>query len=423
MKVDPYRIVVFLGTVWGLTFMLLMLDTNLSDPTKFERSDYVMHFYVAGHLIATGQSSILYPSTKDASIAQAPFNRVAHSLLPHLPEDAISVFGYSPLVAWVFFQPLGKLPPHISLLVWQGISIIALILAALFLYRATGVKAGDIVFLSSLFFPLMATLWSGQVSLVFGLLPLSLGYLLLTKNRPAMAGFVWSFLVLKPQFLPVAAFVSFALALSRRRKCLTGLVLGVGAIIGANLILVPVEVSMSWLYSIKLIESTFSTGLYAIPTHLMVYLPVNLLLVVPTELRPTLKWFTYSVAAILWLAALWRCKKITQSNLDEIPKLSLILIIGLFLLPLTAPRFMYYDLCLFLPAGVLLLGNDWAKSQSASFKRIALIAWISISAYMLVFLNVKPPAELTLVLQLILLALFAYFVRSVAKLCAESRPL
>src|SRR6266705_3774166 len=102
MKVDPRRIFVFLGTVWALTFLLLMVDTNLSDPNKFVGSDYVMTFYVAGHLVASGQASSLYPTPNHSSFAESPFNKAAHLLLPHFPEQSIEVFMYSPLVAWIF---------------------------------------------------------------------------------------------------------------------------------------------------------------------------------------------------------------------------------------------------------------------------------------------------------------------------------
>jgi hypothetical protein len=359
---------------------------------------------------------MLYPTVNDPSLAQSSFNKAAHLLLPDLSDDAIALFGYSPFLAWVLFQPLSKFRPHISLLVWQGLSIVALIFSAFFLSRASKVKSSDIVFFSSLFLPIIATLWSGQLSLVVGLFPLSAGYLLLRRNQPVLAGFIWSFLILKPQFLPVAAFVAFAFALSRRFECIVGITLGIIGIIAANMTVVPVAVSMNWLHSVRLIEFIFSSGSYEIPTHLMTCLPVNLLLALPIESRATFKWFTYSAAALLWLAALWKCKKTAQSNLDESLKLSLILTVGIFLLPLTSPRLLYYDLCLFLPAGVILLANDRLGSQSRPLKRLALTAWISISVYMLVFMNVAARVELPLVLELILLVLFADLLRRIDRI-------
>ena len=89
--------------------------------------------------------------------------------------------------------------------------------------------------------------------------------------------------------MPVAAFVAFALALSRRFECIGGIALGIIGITAANMTVVPVAVSMNWLYSVKLIEFIFSSGSYEIPTHLMTCLPVNLLLALPIESRATFK--------------------------------------------------------------------------------------------------------------------------------------
>ena len=34
-QIDQHRILVFLGTVWGFAFTLLMVETNLADPKSF----------------------------------------------------------------------------------------------------------------------------------------------------------------------------------------------------------------------------------------------------------------------------------------------------------------------------------------------------------------------------------------------------
>src|SRR5207247_4127800 len=106
----------------------------------------------------------------------------------------------------------------------------------------------------------------------------------------------------------------------------------------------------------------------------------------------------YSAAAALWLAGLWQSTRIINSKLDDCSKMSLILVTALLLLPLTSPHLLYYDLCTFLPAGVILLENKRPLPQAIFFKRVALIGWISFSIYALVFLNVSP----YLVLQLCL---------------------
>jgi len=420
MKVGLHQLGVFLGTVWGLTFILLMVDTNLSDPNKFVGSDYITDFYPAGHLAATGQVSELYPGPNDNSIWDSPFDKAAHSLLPQLSKDSPAIFRYSPLVAAIF-APFSILSPHISLLAWQMTSIAALILSCIFLSRTNLAKAVDIVFLSALFFPVMVNLWAGQVSLVLGLLPLSAGYFLLIKECPFASGLAWSFLALKPQYFPVPVLVALAQAFIGRLQCIAGLIAGVLGLVVANVALFPMAVSINWLYSLRFSDVIYSSGQYKLPVHLMTSLPMDLLILVPIGSRAMAKLPIYCAVAALWLTGLWQSKRVVNSKLDEGSKVSLTLVTALLLLPLTSPHLLYYDLCMILPAGVILLENKWPQPQSVFLKRVALVGWISISIYALVFLNVRPNLGLPLALLAILLVLFVELLRCINKICSVLR--
>ena len=129
----------------------------------------------------------------------------------------------------------------------------------------------------------------------------------------------------------------------------------------------------------------------------------------------------YGAAAALWFAGLWQSTRIINSKLDDCSKISLILVTALLLLPLTSPHLLYYDLCTFLPAGVILLENKRPLPQAIFLKRVALIGWISISIYALVFLNVTPNLGLPLALLAILLVLFVELLRCINKICTISR--
>lgn len=404
-RFDPYRVLVFLGTVWGLAFIILMVDTNLSKPNFFDQSDYVMTFYVAGHLVTSGQDSNLYPTLTQSSFAHSPFDRAAHLLLPKLPEQSTAVFMYTPLVAWIF-APLSKVSPNISLLIWQTISILSLVLSAVFLSRSGKVKVSDILFLSALFFPIIATLWAGQVSLVIGLLPLSGGYLLFIRGRPFFAGLVWAFLSLKPQLVFVPAFLIFALAFARRFECCAGFVVGVAGLIILNMTLVPMAVTLSWLHSLQLGETFFSKGDYKIRDYLITSLPANILLALPAGLRTAVKWPLYGAAATLWVSAAWYCRRFIASGAHEFSKMSLILTVAVILLPITSPYLLYYDLCIFLVAGTILFGKGWPASLAASLKRIGLIGWAGISIYMIAFMTLQAHLAQPFLLHVILIGLF-----------------
>jgi hypothetical protein len=420
-QIDPHRIPVFLGTVWGLAFTLLMVDTNLADPKNFAGSDYVTTFYVAGYLMATGQAESLYPAPNDSSFTHSRFDEAAHRLVPALSEQSTAIFAYSPLVAWIF-APLSIVSPNISLLFWQIISMLGLLLSAVFLSRTSNARASDILFLSSLFLPVITTLWSGQVSLVFGLLPLSAGYFLFKKDRPFLAGLVWSLLCLKPQFVFVPALVIFALVLAGRFECFVGFLVGMITLIGSTVISVPMTVTKSWLYSLQLRETLSYAGVFKIREYLVTSLPADILLKLPVELGTGIKWPIYTAAAAIWLAGAWRCKKLINSTtLDEFPKISLTVLLALMLLPITSPYLLYYDLCIFVPAGVILLGNEWRALPSVSLKFIGLIGWLSISGYMLAFMTLPEHFVQPLLLQFILLGLLYKLSQTLDRICPVSK--
>jgi hypothetical protein len=373
--------------------------------------------------MASGQAESLYPAPNDSSFTHSRFDKAAHRLIPSLPEESTAIFAYAPLVAWIF-APLGKVSPHISLLFWQIISILGLLLSAAFLSRTNDARASHILFLSSLFLPVITTLWSGQVSLVFGLLPLSAGYFLFKIKRPFLAGLAWSLLCLKPQFVFVPALVIFALVLARRFQCSVGFLFGVIALVGATVMFVPMTVTTSWLNSLQLRETLSYAGVYKIREYLVTSLPADILLALPIEIGPRIKWPIYIAAATLWLAGAWRCQKLMNSTqLDEFSKISLILIVALMLLPITSPYLLYYDLCIFVPAGVILLGNGWPALSSGSLKFIGLIGWLGISGYMLAFMTLPERFVQPLLLQFILLGLLYTLSQTLDRICPVSEVL
>src|SRR5688500_18453623 len=154
-------------------------------------SDYVISFYVAGRLAAAGAFDRLYPAPDAVSFRAPPFHDSALQLLPQLPDQVTTAFLYPPIVAWIV-APWTVPSPRISLLAWQVISVTALGLACHLLSRTSDVRARDLFFLSMLFFPTFVTVAIGQAGILFGLLPLSIGFWLLSRGSPLAAGFAWA---------------------------------------------------------------------------------------------------------------------------------------------------------------------------------------------------------------------------------------
>ena len=401
-----YRALIFLATVWTVASCIFLIDSNLfSQRERFQESDFIMTFYVAGQLVLARRSGDLYPSPQADSFVNSPFDRAAHELLPHLPKASTGAYMYTPLVAG-FFAPLSLAGPNNALLIWQALSVLALAFSCWLLAQVTRKKTSEIFFLSFLYAPVFLTLWAGQLGLAFGLAPLCAGYFLLLRQRPLAAGLVWSLLLFKPQYFLAAAFVALILAFRGRYRTFTGMTLGVVILLGLTAVLFSPELTLQWLQSHRVSDLTYSSGLHGIPAHLITGLPANLMILFPPDARAALKWPLYAAAAVAWLAGLWYGVKLARAQLSDPTWISLVLIIGVVLCSLTLPHLLYYDLCVLLPAGVLLFAENGPLPRQIGPRLIAAAGWIVVSAFLPLLLAFTEQKMLPLILELILLALF-----------------
>jgi hypothetical protein len=261
-------------------------------------------------------------------------------------------------------------------------------------------------FLSFLFAPIFLTLWAGQLGLTFGLLPLCIGYALVLKRKEFFGGLVWSLLLLKPQFFLAAAFVAITLALTRRHRAFFGMTVGVLAVLGLTILIFGTGLTAQWLVSHRVSDATYSSGLQGIPSHLITGLPANLMILFPVEQRAAVKFPLYAAAAALWMFGLWFCFTVEKSYQDQSRTISLAFVIGLLLSALTMPHLLYYDLCLLLPVGILLIARDGPLSGQIHSRWIAILGWIVISGFLPLLLAFAKNKVLPLVLEMILSSLF-----------------
>ncbi len=416
-SVSAQKIIKFLAAVCGLTQILLLIDSNFSHPNEFQQSDYMMTFYVAGHLSAVGRQSELYPPPEATAFVNAPFDKAAHTLLHSLPPKITAIYMYSPLVAF-FFAPLSMLSPTWSLLLWQLLSLIGLCLSCKMLADATEGDFPQSLLLCSLFAPVFITLWSGQLGLALGLLPLCFGYFLLLERRTVAAGLIWSLLLLKPQYLVLAGFITLVLVLKTNYRLLFGLIAGITLLAAANFLLFSPDLIMRWFTIHKLSDTLFTDSRYGVPAHLVTSLPADVLLLLPVSSRSAWKWPVYFSALILWLIGLWYCWKIHSSQWQWRTKISLSVAIGCVLSSLALPHLLYYDLCILIPAGFVFLHGNTLNGRLVTVP--ARLGWLSISLYLPIFLLLKSSAMSALVLELILLVLFAILLAGVSRALVTS---
>jgi hypothetical protein len=416
------RAVVFLATVWSVASWMFLVDSNLfSQRERFHESDFIMTFYIAGRLVLAGRTSELYPAPAADSFVDSPFDKAAHEFLPHLPRTSTGAYMYTPLVAG-FFAPLSLMGPNLSLLVWQALSVLALALSCWFMAQITATKTSDLFYLSFLYGPVFLTLWAGQLGLAFGLAPLCAGYYLLLRQWPLAAGLVWSLLLLKPQYFLAAAFVALILAMIRRYRAFLGMALGVVILFALTVIVFSPELTLHWLKSHRVSDSIFSGGLHGIPAHLITGLPANLMILFSPDVRAALKWPLYAGSAVLWLVGFAYGLKLARDSLAATTVISLMLILGVLLCALTLPHLLYYDLCVLMPAGALLLAGDGPLPTERYFRMIGLIGWLVVSVFLPFLLGFSGQKILPLILELILLALLIGFLRQLQRLSNDTRP-
>ncbi len=379
------------------------------------RTDYLSCFYAAGRLVWEGRASDIYPNVSETSFATAPLNRFAHELLPHLRPNDISAYMYAPLVAWLM-APLSLLDPRLSMASWQLISMAALILSALLLARANGRPFRDTLWSSLLYLPIYHTLLIGHIGITFGLVPLCVGYVYLLKRRPFLAGFAWSFLLLKPQFLPVALLVAGALALTRRFGCAFGFITGLALIIGVSAACLSPAIVFRWIASHRFSDAFFTDPRYGYPVHLVSSLPAAGLHVVPIHSRDVAKLIGYGLAVLIGMHALWQSWKLLKAQKsDWSASLPLVFLLGIATLPLVVPHFLSYDLSAFAVAGILMNGGGWSSEEAANLKRINCFYLLAIDAYMALFILTGPRFAQPPLLIAVLIILYVLVLRIVGK--------
>jgi hypothetical protein len=412
-----YRLLVFSATAWALASGIFLFDNNLfSQREKFQESDFIMTFYVAGHLAATGRANELYPPPDARSFIDTPFDRAAHALLPHLPQSSTGAYMYIPLIAG-FFAPLSLVDPNLSLFLWQLMSVAALASSVTILCRVSAIKISELFFLSFLYGPVFLTLWAGQLGLGFGLLPLCIGYFLLLRQMPFAAGIVWSFLLLKPQYFFAPAFVALVNALMGRYRTLTGISVGVVCLIVLTAAAFSTPLTVQWLLSHRVSDAYFFSGLQGIPSHLLTGLPANLLILFSVNERELVKLPLYAGAAAMWLFGFWFCSRFKKLQMAESAQISVTFVVGLVLSSLTLPHLLYYDLCILLPAGVLLLARDGPLPKQTGLQAIGVSGWIVVSGFLPLLLLFANQKLAPLLLELILLPLFVWLLKQLNQFC------
>lgn len=383
--IKPFSIWFVVPRCLGLFAIILPLFATLRMPELMQNSDYLTAFYVAGRTVLQGTPGQLYPSPADTAFFTTAFNTLAHQVLPHMPAASTAIYMYPPLVA-LLFAPFSVMPPEWSMLAWQVTSVLAVAASAWLVAALTDKKNMSFFWFAFLFLPVFQTLLIGHLGLVCGLLPLLAGFYLLMRGRHAAAGCVWALLLLKPQFLPAVLLVSGALALERRWQCAAGLIGGASLVSVITVLCLGPDTFAAWLQSFRLSDTIFSNPAYHYPKYLVTCLPGLIVQSVPSSLTKIAKLASYGLAAFVGLHALWISVRLLRSTKSELA-LPFVFLLGLFVLPLVLPHFLFYDLCCFAAAGMIAFGFTWPHRVGFILRTTCILAWIVLDLYDLMFMS------------------------------------
>jgi hypothetical protein len=406
------RLLFLLPRILAIFLLVIPPLVAVRQPALMQGSDFVMTFYPVGKLLLAGRASDIYPPPGAASFVEAPFNKYVHELLTFLPPQYVGIYMYSPLMA-LLLAPFALGSATQALIAWQLLSIIVLALVAYICSRGERSRGLDYFFMFTLFCPVFHTLLIGHLGIVVGLLPLALGYVLLSRSREGAAGFVWGALLLKPQFLPAAMLVAGSLFLAKRPRAALGLVAGLIVFGLLSCFALGPQMFFDWLKSFKMSDTIFAHAGYGFPAYMVVSLPAVLLQSFPFEARPIAKIFIYGLAAVIGLFALWRATLILRGSgmagvksgssgaeggevkdgaatIEQMRQyraaLTLAMLIGLLVLPLVLPHFLFYDMCgLALIAVLAYQGHLWDAEQMR-VRQIRTLSWWGLNLYYLSFM-------------------------------------
>lgn len=382
---------------WASLVLIIVFYTDFYLPSSVAISDYLMTFHTAGWIAAHGMWSQLYPPAQATGFAGAPFDKIAHQLLPLMPASSVAEYMYMPISAYIF-APFSRLQPVFSLVAWQLTSLIAIGLSAFLIFAAPQQEAKTsplslpivmraiVATCATLaFFPTMFTIWIGQVGLLFGLLPLCLGYFLLRRGLDLPAGLAFALLFFKPQMLIPAFFMLTCQLAQKRWLALIGMLIGIMTMAQCNTFISGPELFSSWVHCLKISDKIYSDPSHGVAVHLATSMPRAILLSQPVAQHAALKPLLYGAALVLLLLGLGATLKFSLAPVRAETKINLAFILGCLALPVVVPHLFLYDLSVLSPLGFLIWGMAQGFSEITGLQktlaRLTALTWLSVTVY------------------------------------------
>lgn len=397
--------------------MLVILAIGYSDFSRTDivvSSDFLTTFYSAATLVGDGDFHKLYPRPGARDFDWQPFDRATHHLLPDLPVPVIAEYTYSPLVAWIF-APLTMGRPRSALIVWQVTSVLALLVAAVIVNgngsRDERKSAFDQFWAALVFLPSAWSLWIGQISIVFGLVPIALAMTSLRKRYDKLAGTMFALLFLKQQFLAIGTIVAVAMVFRKRPACLLTMLAVIAVLLGLSIDSSSPAVFLQWFHCLKIADRVYGDPLHGIATHAVISLPRTLLAALPPTSADNVRLLVHACSAVMATATgvlCFRLMKRYKENRSWLPSCFIVLVTAL---PLVAPYFFVHDLTVLVLASWLFANNSFgAIDKQLLIIHGVLMAAITVYVILLAAASQwSEPAVLVAILALSYIRLYVIF--------------
>jgi hypothetical protein len=356
-------------------------------PPFVQVSDFGTSSYIAACLVKLGRVYDLYPDISNHVLYQSSFTNYSHQVLNSLPASQIPMFQYPPLLAFLL-QPIAYLPLQAAYLLWQLISVSALGLSVFLIASVSSLNWIICFGLSILYLPVLHTLLTGQIGLILIFLPLASGYFLLRRGHPAAAGVAWSFLMLKLQFLPIVLLMITTLLFAKQWRCAAGFAVGLIILSLCNIFCLGTQTACQWLRLINISDALASSVNYSASIYLQTSLPRAVMLALPMLWRIKLRMIIYLLSLLIGAHSLVNCVRLIKKTKDYMSVMPYVFVLGIFLMPLISPHLFYYDLSIFVLAGIVIYAEPRLRSNS-KLMRDLLIGWVLIDLYLITALFVN----------------------------------
>jgi hypothetical protein len=244
---------------------------------------------------------------------------------------------------------------------------------------AAGAELADEGWFGFTYLPFILSIWNGSGMMVFGLLPLMIGYFSLIAKRYFLGGFVMAASFAEPCLLSPAIMVALATAVRGKPSGFVGLIFGLFTCLGINYFYAP-DLMMEWLHSI--IPQTTMLFDYSVPLRSIVAnLPQAATMMIPLDKQVNLAQLVWLGASALFALMFWQISQLIHSTKENFNVAPLAFMCGLYLIPLAVPGVKYIDLSCLVMLGMIVFSLEWRQTTDWRLKSLVRVSAIAINGF------------------------------------------